>query len=189
MAVSTRTRFEVLKRDGYVCRYCGRGAPSVVLHVDHVKPRSRGGRDTWANLVTACQDCNLGKAHIPLPVTVERLVAENERCLTPCTTCGERIVLTFSEMSSVDPSSTWRHSGCVEKEPAKTPTCAECGVLLAEDELYMCDPCFDKEGIEYAREQRRELVELAELDIQIEGITGIEDEIEAWDRLALAAGL
>lgn len=61
MAVSRRLRFEILKRDGYACRYCGATAPDVVLHVDHVTPVSVGGGDEPNNLVTSCADCNAGK--------------------------------------------------------------------------------------------------------------------------------
>jgi hypothetical protein len=64
---STRVRFEVLKRDGFACVYCGRKAPEVVLHVDHVKPVSKGGRTVMANLVAACQPCNAGKSDNELP--------------------------------------------------------------------------------------------------------------------------
>lgn len=59
--MSQRRRFEILSRDNYTCHYCGRSAPEVVLHVDHVKPVARGGKGDDANLVTACADCNLGK--------------------------------------------------------------------------------------------------------------------------------
>lgn len=62
MSVSRRLRFEILKRDGYACRYCGATAPDVVLHVDHVVPVALGGGDEPNNLVTACADCNAGKA-------------------------------------------------------------------------------------------------------------------------------
>ena len=64
MSVSTRTRFEVFKRDGFACQYCGRhkDQDAVKLHVDHVIPVKEGGGDEMENLVTACQDCNLGKA-------------------------------------------------------------------------------------------------------------------------------
>lgn len=54
-------RFDVLARDEYTCRYCGRKAPDVVLHVDHIVPVARGGTNEPANLVTACRDCNEGK--------------------------------------------------------------------------------------------------------------------------------
>lgn len=54
-------RFEILKRDHFTCRYCGARAPGVELHVDHVHPVSRGGKNELENLVTACRDCNAGK--------------------------------------------------------------------------------------------------------------------------------
>jgi len=59
-----RLRFGVLQRDGFRCRYCGRpgSAPGVVLHVDHVVPLAAGGATTEDNLLTACEECNLGKA-------------------------------------------------------------------------------------------------------------------------------
>lgn len=59
--LSTQTRFEVLQRDGFRCRYCGNGPEDVRLHVDHVHPKSKGGSDELDNLVTACSDCNVGK--------------------------------------------------------------------------------------------------------------------------------
>lgn len=62
MAVSKRTRFEVLKRDNHTCRYCGARASESELHVDHVVPKSLGGADTPDNLVAACKDCNAGKS-------------------------------------------------------------------------------------------------------------------------------
>ena len=65
-STSTRTRFEVFKRDGFACRYCGRRAPDVELHVDHVVPVAAGGTNDSINLVTACADCNAGKSDIPL---------------------------------------------------------------------------------------------------------------------------
>jgi hypothetical protein len=61
MAISKALRFLVLRRDNYTCRYCGRSAPEVVLHVDHVVPRIKGGRNKLGNLITACFDCNMGK--------------------------------------------------------------------------------------------------------------------------------
>jgi excisionase family DNA binding protein len=60
--VRPRVRFTVLERDNFTCRYCGRRPPEVGLHVDHVHPRSMGGRATLENLVTACVDCNSGKS-------------------------------------------------------------------------------------------------------------------------------
>ena len=64
MGVSKALRYEVLRRDGFRCRYCGRSAETegVALHVDHFTPVSQGGSDEPDNLLTACSDCNLGKA-------------------------------------------------------------------------------------------------------------------------------
>lgn len=66
MSIGKRLRFEVFKRDGFTCQYCGRTPPAVVLHCDHIHPVSDGGKDEVLNLVTACQDCNLGKSNVPL---------------------------------------------------------------------------------------------------------------------------
>lgn len=62
MAVTKRTRFEVLRRDNHTCRYCGASAPDAVITVDHVTPVALGGTDDPSNLVAACRDCNSGKA-------------------------------------------------------------------------------------------------------------------------------
>lgn len=60
--ISKKTRFEVFKRDGFKCQYCGASAPDVVLQVDHIEPVSKGGGDDVMNFVTACQPCNSGKS-------------------------------------------------------------------------------------------------------------------------------
>ena len=54
-------RFEVFKRDKFTCQYCGRTVPEVILHVDHIKPVAKGGKNDIMNLITSCSDCNLGK--------------------------------------------------------------------------------------------------------------------------------
>ena len=59
--LSKKIRFEVFKRDSFKCQYCGRSAPEVVLHVDHIKPVAEGGTNDLMNLITSCADCNLGK--------------------------------------------------------------------------------------------------------------------------------
>jgi 5-methylcytosine-specific restriction endonuclease McrA len=48
------SRRGVLRRDGQRCGYCGGAATTI----DHVQPRSRGGKDTWENLVACCLRCN-----------------------------------------------------------------------------------------------------------------------------------
>lgn len=61
------TRFRVLERDGFRCRYCGKSADDgAVLEADHLYPKSKGGSHSVDNLVTACWDCNRGKAGRPL---------------------------------------------------------------------------------------------------------------------------
>ncbi|MFO1057471.1 MAG: HNH endonuclease [Dongiaceae bacterium] len=55
------TRFNVFLRDRFACQYCGVSHAAPELTFDHVIPRSRGGRTTWGNVVTACQACNLTK--------------------------------------------------------------------------------------------------------------------------------
>ncbi len=55
------TRRNLMFRDGHQCQYCGKTPALRELNIDHVLPRSRGGADTWENLVTACRICNLRK--------------------------------------------------------------------------------------------------------------------------------
>lgn len=55
-------RYQILQRDGFCCQVCGRSRmDGVVLHVDHIKPISKGGKTESENLRTLCADCNLGK--------------------------------------------------------------------------------------------------------------------------------
>jgi Restriction endonuclease len=49
------TRRGILKRDKFTCAYCGKDTASTI---DHILPRSRGGEDSWDNLVAACLKCN-----------------------------------------------------------------------------------------------------------------------------------
>ena len=64
--IGTRLRFEILKRDGFKCRYCGSPPRGKALHIDHVVPVALGGSNDPSNLVAACADCNLGKSSVPL---------------------------------------------------------------------------------------------------------------------------
>ena len=98
------TNRELFRRDGHICLYCGRdyrhgrhrhdGQRNQELTRDHVKPTSQGGRDTWANVVTACRRCNTHKggrtpeqANMPLlaipyvPNLAEYLFLRNRRIL------------------------------------------------------------------------------------------------------------
>ncbi len=52
------SRHNIYKRDGYTCVYCN---SRDHLTLDHVLPKSRGGCDTWENMVTCCSKCNRKK--------------------------------------------------------------------------------------------------------------------------------
>lgn len=62
MAISQRLRYEILRRDGFRCRYCGLAPSESELHIDHVIPEVLGGQTEPSNLVAACLECNQGKA-------------------------------------------------------------------------------------------------------------------------------
>ncbi len=55
------SRRNVMRRDDYTCQYCGK---KTKLTIDHVIPKSRGGADTWENLTTACERCNVKKGSL-----------------------------------------------------------------------------------------------------------------------------
>ena len=65
-SISKKIRFEVFKRDMFICQYCGAKAPDVILEVDHIDPKAKGGSDEIINLLTSCQKCNRGKRDVPL---------------------------------------------------------------------------------------------------------------------------
>lgn len=65
--INWRLRFIVMKRDDFKCKSCGRSPatdPSIILHVDHIKPWSQGGETKLDNLQTLCSVCNIGKSNI-----------------------------------------------------------------------------------------------------------------------------
>ena len=85
---------ELFRRDGNLCMYCGDEHSEGALTRDHVVPLSRGGRDVWSNVVSACKSCNTRKggrtpeqAHMPLlavpyvPNWAEFLALSNRRIL------------------------------------------------------------------------------------------------------------
>jgi len=72
-------RRNIFARDSNQCQYCGKKYPLSELSLDHVLPRSQGGRTTWENIVCACVDCNVRKggrtpkqAHMTLIRTPEK---------------------------------------------------------------------------------------------------------------------
>jgi 5-methylcytosine-specific restriction endonuclease McrA len=54
-------RRNIFARDKNRCQYCGKKQPTSELSLDHVIPRSAGGKSVWANIVCACTDCNVRK--------------------------------------------------------------------------------------------------------------------------------
>lgn len=66
---SSRLRFIVLHRDNFSCVLCGRSPAKddkIILHVDHIKPYSKGGETLIENLQTLCSKCNLGKSNLDI---------------------------------------------------------------------------------------------------------------------------
>jgi len=73
------SRINLMARDNFQCQYCGLRPHRAELNLDHVVPRSLGGRSTWENVVTSCVDCNRRKggrtprqAHLKLLKKPER---------------------------------------------------------------------------------------------------------------------
>ena len=78
------SRKNIFNRDGHRCMYCGRRANKnkVVLELEHIIPKSKGGPNSWHNLVASCHECNQKKRdrtpeeagmtliHRPLPATI-----------------------------------------------------------------------------------------------------------------------
>ena len=73
------TRRNLYQRDNYTCQYCARRASAERLSIDHVQPRSRGGRTSWENCVLACVRCNAHKADRPLQESGLRLLRQPRR--------------------------------------------------------------------------------------------------------------
>ncbi|HMV15817.1 MAG TPA: HNH endonuclease [Chitinophagales bacterium] len=62
--VQAGIRWQVFKRDNWKCVACGRSAEeNIILHIDHILPRSKGGKDEMNNYQTLCETCNIGKSN------------------------------------------------------------------------------------------------------------------------------
>lgn len=81
-------------RDRYMCAYCGNIFEGKSLTIDHVQPKSKGGKNTWTNCVSACKTCNVRKgnrtpeqAKMPLlyvpysPNAFEKMILSNRKIL------------------------------------------------------------------------------------------------------------
>ena len=61
--VPTLTKQMLLARDRYICAYCVQRFPFEQLEMEHILPKSKGGAESWMNLVTACKACNQRKSN------------------------------------------------------------------------------------------------------------------------------
>ncbi len=69
------SRQNIFLRDKNTCQYCGKKKVRADLNLDHVVPRSQGGRTTWTNVVCSCVRCNLKKGGRTPPEAGMRLLA------------------------------------------------------------------------------------------------------------------
>jgi 5-methylcytosine-specific restriction endonuclease McrA len=72
------SRKNILLRDRHTCQYCGEIFSPIELTLDHVIPRSRGGKSSWENLVTCCRRCNNCKGD-RLPEEADMLLQRRPR--------------------------------------------------------------------------------------------------------------
>lgn len=73
------SRINLMARDNFQCQYCGIKPRRAELNLDHVVPRSQGGRSTWQNVVTSCLDCNRRKGGRTPKQAKLRLLKKPER--------------------------------------------------------------------------------------------------------------
>lgn len=87
-------RMILYARDRYMCAYCGDDFEARTLTIDHVLPKSKGGKNTWVNCVTACKSCNHRKGnrtpeearmqllYVPYaPSIFEKMILKNRKIL------------------------------------------------------------------------------------------------------------
>lgn len=67
------SRKNILIRDKYTCQYCGK--KNIKMSIDHIFPVSKGGKDTWTNVVACCLDCNVSKSDKILNTTNFKLLS------------------------------------------------------------------------------------------------------------------
>ena len=61
--LTLKLRYQILKRDNFKCKSCGKNASEVKLEIDHIIPISKGGKTIESNLQTLCVYCNGGKSN------------------------------------------------------------------------------------------------------------------------------
>lgn len=146
-SIDRKTRFEVLNESGFRCRYCGRGAPDVVLEVDHLLAVSQGGSSRKENLGAACFDCNRGKrtrALVAIPQRLDPIPDELRRCGDGCPYCPVEAVATLPVAVSVTDGSYVMTYRCRRGHQWQTWVERECARVVAEasvTEQVECWPC------------------------------------------------
>lgn len=73
------TRKNIYRRDNNTCQYCGRRLRTEELNLDHVVPLSRGGKNTWENVVCSCITCNMRKGNRTLPEAGMKLIRKPKK--------------------------------------------------------------------------------------------------------------
>jgi HNH endonuclease len=117
----------VLRRDNYICHYCGGHATTT----DHIIPKAQGGSDAWDNLVASCRRCNGAKGTRNAPKPIEkprerfsrRMLTNNDRSMRTLATRYEangeaRGPLRFFRESADDPPPGLRETN-VDRSPAQ----------------------------------------------------------------------
>jgi 5-methylcytosine-specific restriction endonuclease McrA len=78
------TRRNIYEHYRYKCCYCGKRFSSSDLNLDHIMPKSRGGKTSWENVVTACIECNLKKGNcLPEEAGMKLIVKPSKPALNP----------------------------------------------------------------------------------------------------------
>ncbi|MCD6574337.1 HNH endonuclease [Candidatus Aerophobetes bacterium] len=73
------TRKNIYLRDNNTCQYCGRKLRTEELNLDHVIPLSRGGKNTWENVVCSCISCNMRKGNKTLQEAGMKLIRKPKK--------------------------------------------------------------------------------------------------------------
>lgn len=78
MAISNQLRLKIIQRDNWLCAYCFTKLEITQIHIDHIYPQSKGGKDLPLNLVTSCAKCNQSKSNkiLEKPPIVEDIALE-----------------------------------------------------------------------------------------------------------------
>ncbi len=101
-AVTERIRYQVLSRDNFRCKTCGRGADDgVKLTVDHIRPVDWGGTNDISNLLTLCEECNRGKK-----AWVDSVPSQVMKEVMDKSTVEQRIETLFDKLPNQDIPST-----------------------------------------------------------------------------------